>query len=359
MSASSEHLLDRAVAVRSGEDLDLPALDAYLGKALPSLCGALSVEQFPSGFSNLTYLLNKGGQELVLRRPPFGAQVKSGHDMRREHTVLSALAGPYPHAPKPLALCTDHEVLGCDFYVMEKRSGLIVRDALPNSLRGDPALFGSMCNAVVDALAELHAVDLAATGLDQLDRGPAYVQRQVEGWLRRLERAKTSPLPDFDAVGAWLGEHMREDLAHTLIHNDYKFDNVMLDPADPTRIVAVLDWEMCTVGDPLMDLGTTLGYWTEPGDDPAWQALGLSPTASAGGLTRVQTAQRYAEKTGRDVSEILFYYAFGLLKIGVIVQQIFFRFARGHTQDPRFAKLDRVVAALGRMATKAIARGSI
>lgn len=359
MSGPSEQLLDGAVPVRAGETLDLVALDAYLGEALPDVSGELAVEQFPSGFSNLTYLLKKGAQELVLRRPPFGAQVKSGHDMQREHTVLSGLSGAYPHAPKPLALCTDHGVLGCDFYVMQRRRGLILRNALPESLQGDEALFGRMCESVVDGLAQLHAVDLKATGLDQLDRGPSYVKRQVEGWLRRLERAKTSRLPDFDTVGAWLGEHMREDVPHTLIHNDYKFDNVMLDPAEPTRIVAVLDWEMCTVGDPLMDLGTTLGYWTEPGDDPVWQAMGLSPTASPGGLTRGQIAQRYAEKTGRDVSDVLFYYAFGLLKIGVIVQQIFFRYAKGHTKDLRFAKLDRVVAALGRMATQAIERGSI
>lgn len=359
MSTNSEKLLDGAVAVRSGETLDLAALDAYLAETLPELSGELSLEQFPSGFSNLTYLLKKGTQEMVLRRPPFGAQVKSGHDMQREHTVLSALSGPYPHAPKPLALCTDHDVLGCDFYVMERRRGLILRNALPESMQGDPELFGKMCESVVDGLADLHGVDLKTTGLDQLDRGPSYVKRQVEGWLRRLERAKTSPLPDFETVGAWLGEQMREDVTHTLIHNDYKFDNVMLDPADPTRIVAVLDWEMCTVGDPLMDLGTTLGYWTEPGDDPVWQAMGLSPTASPGGLTRVQIAQRYADKTGRDVSDVLFYYAFGLLKIGVIVQQIFYRFAKGHTKDPRFAKLDRVVAALGRMAAQSIERGSI
>lgn len=359
MSASTEELLDGAVAVRPGETLDLTALDTYLSASLPELSGELSVEQFPSGFSNLTYLLRKGSHEMVLRRPPFGAQVKSGHDMQREHTVLSALSGPYPHAPKPLILCTDHDVLGCDFYVMERRRGLILRNALPESMQGDPELFGNMCESVVDGLADLHAVDLKTTGLDQLDRGPSYVKRQVEGWLRRLERAKTSPLPDFETVGAWLGEHMREDVTHTLIHNDYKFDNVMLDPANPTRIVAVLDWEMCTVGDPLMDLGTTLGYWTEPGDDPVWQAMGLSPTASPGGLTRVQIAQRYADKTGRDVSDVLFYYAFGLLKIGVIVQQIFYRFAKGHTKDPRFAKLDRVVAALGRMAAQSIERGSI
>lgn len=351
--------VDAATTVRVGEALDLATLDAYLAQALPEIEGPLSVEQFPSGYSNLTYLLKKGSRELVLRRPPFGAQVKSGHDMQREFTVLSGLGGAYPHAPEPLALCTDHAVLGCDFYVMERRRGLIVRNALPEALQGDPPLFGRMCAAVVDGLADLHAVDLKATGLDALDRGPGYVERQVEGWLRRLDKAKTSALPDFDTVGAWLRANMPAELTHTLVHNDYKFDNVMLDPDDPTRIVAVLDWEMCTVGDPLMDLGTTLGYWTEPGDDPAWQAMGLTPTAAPGALTRAEVAARYGERTGRDVSNALYYYVFGLLKIGVIVQQIYFRFAKGYTKDPRFAKLDRVVAALGRMAVVAIDRGSV
>ncbi len=351
--------IDAARPVRDGEALDLAALDAYLATALPDIAGQLSVEQFPSGFSNLTYLLKKGERELVLRRPPFGAQVKSGHDMQREFTVLSGLSGAYPHAPEPLAMCTDHDVLGCDFYVMERRRGLIVRRALPESLQGDPPLFRRMCESVVDGLADLHAVDLKATGLDALDRGPGYVERQVEGWLRRLGKAKTSELPDFDTVGAWLREHMRPDVPHTLIHNDYKFDNVMLDPDEPTRMVGVLDWEMCTVGDPLMDLGTSLGYWTEPGDDPIWQGMGLSPTASPGSLTRAEVAARYGEKTGRDVSGVLFDYVFGLLKIGVIVQQIYFRYAKGFTKDERFAQLDKVVAALGRMAVQAIDRGSL
>lgn len=352
-------LLDTSAAVRKGEALDLAALEAYLAEALPRLEGPLHVEQFPSGYSNLTYLLRKGEHELVLRRPPFGAQVKSGHDMQREFTVLRGLHGAYPHGPQPLALCTDANVLGCDFYVMERRRGLIVRNALPEALAGDPALFRRMCLAVVDGLADLHTVDVDACGLRSLDRGPGYVQRQVEGWLRRLERAKTSPLPDFEAAGRWLRAELPSEGRYTLVHNDYKFDNVMLDPDDPTRIVAVLDWEMCTVGDPLLDLGTTLGYWTEPNDDPAWRAMGLTPTAAPGGLTRAEVAQRYAERSGRSVEHVLFAYVFGLLKIGGIVQQIFFRYAQGHTKDPRFAKLDRVVAALGRMAAAAIERGTL
>ncbi len=352
-----DELIDGSKPVREGEQLDLDALKTYLDVALPDAPGGLNVEQFPSGFSNLTYLLRKGDTELVLRRPPFGARVKSGHDMKREHTVLSGLDGVYPHAPKPLTFCDDPDVLGCDFYVMERRRGVIVRRDLPPSLRGDDELFRRMCVALVDGLADLHAVDLASTGLSVLSRGPGYVKRQVEGWLRRLEKAKTSELPDLDGIGTWLTERMPEDSGATLIHNDYKFDNVMLDADDPTRIVGVLDWEMCTVGDPLMDLGTTLGYWLESGDDPAWRAMGLSPTAAPGALTRLEVAERYAERTGRDISNMLYYYCFALLKIGVIVQQIFFRYAKGFTKDPRFAQLDKVVAGLGRMAVAAADRG--
>ncbi len=350
-------LIDASKPVRAGEQLDLQALETYLDGVLPQLQGPLVVEQFPSGFSNLTYLLRKGDTELVLRRPPFGAQVKSGHDMAREHRVLAGLCDHYPPAPRPLAFCDDPEVLGADFYVMERRQGVIVRRDLPPSLRGDAELFRRMCCSLVDGLAELHAVDLDATDLRDLGRGEGYVKRQVEGWVRRLERAKTSPLPQLDEIGAWLTERVPADSESTLIHNDYKFDNVMLDPDDPTRIVAVLDWEMCTVGDPLMDLGTTLGYWVQADDDPAWRAMGQSPTAAEGALSRVEVAERYAERTGRDVSNMLYYYCFALLKIGVIVQQIFYRFAKGHTSDPRFAHLDQVVAGLGRMAVRAADRG--
>jgi aminoglycoside phosphotransferase (APT) family kinase protein len=349
--------LDATKPVRDGEQLDLSALDGYLARALPELAGALVIEQFPSGYSNLTYLLRKGDTELVLRRPPAGVQVKSGHDMAREHRVLSGLAAGYPLAPRPLAYCDDPAVLGAPFYVMERRRGIILRKRIPEGLGLDAAKLRVLCRELVDQLAALHAVDLHAAGLADLGRPEGYVRRQVEGWIERFSRAKTSDVPDIEALGAWLHARIPEGGEGTLVHNDYKFDNVMLDPADPTRIVAVLDWELCTVGDPLMDLGTTLGYWVQQDDDPRWQAMAFGPTNAPGAMSRRELAERYAERTGRDVSNMLFYYCFALLKIAGIVQQIHFRWSKGYTKDPRFATLDQVVLALGATGMAAIASG--
>lgn len=349
--------LDQARAVREGEGLDLAKLDAYLGSALPELQGSLQVEQFPSGYSNLTYLLRKGETQLVLRRPPFGARVKSGHDMAREFRVLRGLSPHIAIAPKALAFCDDEAVLGAEFYVMERRRGMVLRKQLPPALAGQPERFRSMCGALIDTLADLHGLDVAATGLATLGKPEGYVRRQVEGWIRRFERAKTSEVADIAAIGEWLLANMPEDGDATLVHNDYKFDNVMLDPADPTKVTAVLDWEMCTVGDPLMDLGTTLGYWVEATDNPVWRAMAFGPTTAPGAMTRRELAEHYAARTGRDVSNMLYYYCFALLKIAGIVQQIYARYASGATRDPRFAQLDQVVAALGRIAVQAAETG--
>ena len=353
-------LIDGASDVRSGEELDAAVLDAYLAGELDTwqdLDAPLQIEQFPSGYSNLTYLLRKGSTELVLRRPPVAAQVRSGHDMGREFRVLSALQGVYASAPRPLVYCADERVIGAPFYVMERRRGLVLRKVLPERLAGDPELMRRMCLALVDNLAELHAVDVAAAGLESLGKPEGYVRRQVEGWIARWHKAKTDEVPEIDTIAAWLVEHMPVDGDATLVHNDYKFDNVMLDPADPTHIVAVLDWELCTRGDPLMDLGTTLGYWVEAQDHPALQTMAFGPTTAPGALRRSELAARYAEKTGRDVSNMVYYYCFALLKIAVIVQQIFYRYRKGFTRDPRFARLDVVVSALGRAAVEAAEMG--
>jgi aminoglycoside phosphotransferase (APT) family kinase protein len=351
---SLEDLVDGGQSVREGEELDLGALDAYLARALPELEGPLEVEQFPSGYSNLTYLLRKGAAELVLRRPPFAVQVRGGHDMSREFRVLSGLQGVYTPAPRPLAYCEDEAVIGAPFYLMERRRGIVVRRKLPDALSGDRELMRRMCLALVDGLSGLHAIDAQAAGLGELGKPSGYVRRQIEGWIGRWQKAKTEEISDIAQIAAWLVEHMPDDGETTLVHNDYKFDNVMLDSEDPTRIVAVLDWELCTRGDPLMDLGTTLGYWVEAGDDAAWHAMAFGPTAAPGALDRRAVVERYAETTGRDVSNMLYYYCFALLKIAVIVQQIFFRYRKGYTQDPRFARLDVVVEALGRTAVAAV-----
>ena len=342
--------IDAAAAVREGEALDVAKLDAWLAEVLPELQGPLSVAQFPGGYSNLTYLLRKGEHELVLRRPPFGARVKSGHDMGREYRVLAGLAPVYPPAPRPLAQCNDAAVIGAPFYVMQRRRGLIVRKQLPEGIT--PELLGRMCESLVDELVALHAVDLDAAGLRDLGHPEGYVRRQVEGWTARWHKARTDDVPDIEALAAWLDAHQPGDGDVCLVHNDYKFDNVVLDPDDLTHIRAVLDWEMATVGDPWMDVGTTLGYWAEAGDPELLRNFGI--TALAGNLTRQQFVDAYAAASGRDVTHALFYLVFGLYKVAVIVQQIYARYRQGHTQDPRFAGLIHLVRVNGEMMTRAI-----
>lgn len=351
--------LDASRPPRRGEGLDLEKLEPYLREHLPEVDGPLSVEQFPSGFSNLTYLLRAGSLELVLRRPPFGNRVKSAHDMGREYRVLNRLSEAYPLAPRPYLHCDDEKVLGAPFYVMERRRGVILRRELPPGLELSPVISGRLSEAFIDNLATLHNLDFEAAGLADLGRPEGYVGRQVSGWARRYQRVQTDGWAELDQTAAWLHTRMPVERGASLVHNDYKYDNLVLDSADLTRIVAVLDWEMCTLGDPLMDLGTTLAYWTEAGDDPRWRATGFGPTSLPGSLTRRQLAERYSRQTGFDVSNLTYYFCFGLFKLAVIVQQIYYRFFKGHTQDPRFAELNQMVGLLGRVAAGAIERDAV
>ena len=357
MEAEAPAALDRASDVRPGEELDAGALAAYLRARLPGADGPVEVRQFPRGFSNLTYLVRVGEREMVLRRPPFGANVRGGHDMEREHRVLAGLHPVWPKAPRPLLYCADPEVVGAPFYLMERVPGVILRDRPPAGVALDADTMRGVCLALVDTLAELHAVDWRAAGLEGLGHPEGYVQRQVEGWAARWEKAKTDAVPEMDAAAAWLSAHRPPESGAALIHGDYKYDNLVLDPAVLTRVRAVLDWEMATLGDPLMDLGTTLGYWSEPRDPPELKMFGL--THLPGNLDRQGVAERYAAATGRDVSGVVFYFVYGLFKVGVICQQIYARFRAGKTKDPRFAGLLHVVRACGRMAGVAIERGRV
>ena len=353
------HNLNSSAPVRPGEELPVAALEAYLAKSLPDVSGPLTVEQFPSGYSNLTYLLRRGEQEFVLRRPPFGNQVKTAHDMGREFRVLSKLSAVFPPAPRPYFYCDDNSILGAPFYVMERRRGIVLRHALNPGLALDPPTARRLCESLNDNLALLHSLDYKAAGLADLGKPDGYVARQVTGWITRYTNAQTESLPDLDQIAKWLTEHMPTESTAALIHNDFKYDNLVLDPEDLTQVVAVLDWEMTTIGDPLMDLGTTLGYWVEADDPEPMHANAVGPTAISGSFTRQELVARYADKTGRDVSGMLFYYCFGVYKIAVIIQQIYARYVRGHTRDSRFAHLNERVAALGRAAILAMERGKI
>ena len=351
--------VDTAVPVRPGEELPVATLEAYLAQHLPDVSGPFTVEQFPSGYSNLTYLLRRGDREFVLRRPPFGNQVKTAHDMGREFRVLSKLCTVFPPAPRPYFYCDDTGILGVPFYVMERRQGVVLRHAENSGLTLDPPTARRLSEALIDTLAMLHSLDYKAAGLADLGKPDGYVSRQVTGWITRYTNARTDPLPGMDRIAQWLTDHMPTETDTALIHNDYKYDNLVLDPENLTRVVAVLDWEMTTIGDPLMDLGTTLGYWIQPGDAEPMYANAVGPTAVPGSLTRQELVARYAEKTGRDVSDMLFYYCFGVYKIAVIIQQIYARYVRGHTRDARFARLNERVAALCQTAVLALERGHI
>jgi aminoglycoside phosphotransferase (APT) family kinase protein len=292
-----------------------------------------------------------------------GSQVKTAHDMGREYRVLSRLPDLYPKAPRALAAEEDPAVLGAPFYVMERVRGVILRGATPpTGLELTPDRMRRVSEMVVDGLAELHTVDFRAAGLAEFGRPEGYVRRQVEGWSERWRKAKTDDVPGMDRAAAWLADHLpadRGEAGAALLHNDYKYDNLVLDPEAPSRIVAVLDWEMATVGDPLMDLGTTLGYWIDPDDPPGLRRLPTGPTAQPGNLSRLELTERYAQKTGREVSEILFYYVYGLFKIAVIAQQIYYRYRQGLTNDERFAAFLGAVRLLGHAAAQAIDRGRI
>jgi len=340
--------------MRAGEELDVVALGAYLERELGA--GAVRVEQFPGGHSNLTYLVHHGDREYVLRRPPFGSKVKTAHDMGREVAVLSKLAPVYAPAPRVIAYCDSPDVLGAPFYLMERRHGVILRKELP---AGVPrARVRQLCEALVDALVELHAVDYRAAGLADFGKPAGYIERQVRGWTERYTGSQTDDIPAVTEVAAWLEAHRPADGPPSLIHNDFKFDNVIFDPSLET-ITGVLDWEMATVGDPLMDFGTSLSYWMQGDDAALFQQPIFGITMKPGMFRRADFAARYVERSGRHVANVVFYYVYGLFKTAVVLQQIYYRYAKGLTKDPRFAPFIVVVRALADQARTAIDRDSI
>lgn len=345
------------IPVRPDERFDVAAVERYLREHLAGF-GArrLVVEQFPAGHSNLTYLLRADAPpgavewEAVLRRPPLGPVAPKAHDMEREFRVLSRLHPAFPLAPRPLLFCPDPGVIGAPFYVMERRRGVVFDKEFPAGYRPDPDTCRRISEVLVDTLVDLHAVDYKAAGLGELGRPEGYMERQVRGWIERYERAKTDEIDVVPETAAWLTGRIPPSPPATVVHNDYKLNNVLLDPADPTRVVAVLDWEMTTIGDPLSDLAGLLGYWVEPDEQALTGEIFRSVTASPGFLSRRELLERYARKSGRDVSAIRFYLAFAYFKIAVICQQIHYRWKRGQTQDPRFAPLGQVAESFIRRA---------
>ncbi|HEY4001759.1 MAG TPA: phosphotransferase family protein [Candidatus Xenobia bacterium] len=330
--------LDQPKAVRAGEELDLDLLARCLETV--GLRGPIEVQQFPRGFSNLTYLLRVDGTELVLRRPPVGSTVKSAHDMEREYRILAAIHPRFGRVPRPIGYFPEGPL-----YLMERVPGVILRDGAAPL---EPSVMRTLSEATVDNLADIHRID--TKGLESLGRGEGYVERQVKGWADRYQKARTDDVPELERAITWLAEHLPAQAGSVLIHNDYKYDNLVLNPERLSDIRAVLDWEMATIGDPLMDLGTTLGYWMQADDPPAFRQLPFTLTSSAGNLTRAEVVERYAKRSGRPVDQPAFYYTFGLFKVAVIAQQIYYRFRQGLTQDERFAMLGMAVKLLGQQA---------
>lgn len=323
------------IDVRPEERLDPSRLEPYLREHL-DVAGDFDLRQFGGGHANLTYLVRFGDDEYVLRRPPLGPVPERAHDMRREHAVLSKLYAVFPLAPRSFLLCTDHDVIGADFVVEERKHGIAIRRDLPPRFHGDTTFAQRLGTAIVDTLAQLHRVDVPAAGLAELGHPDGYVARQLEGWAKRWDAARTSETIDDSSLLAWLRERLPPSPVATLVHNDYKLDNMLLDPDDPAKITALLDWDMCTYGDPLMDLGYVLALWPERNDPEAFRAWGM-PSWRDGFPNRREVVERYATATGFDVSHVAWYHIFNIFRFAVILQQIYKRYDMGQTHDERFA----------------------
>ena len=353
-------LVDKAISIRTGEELEAQKVLDFLKAHLPELQGEIEIKQYPSGFSNLTYFVKVGNREMVLRRPPFGKKAKTAHDMGREYKILSALKPVFPYCPEPLVYTEDESVLGAPFYVMEKISGIILRRDLPASLSLDINEARTLSENLIKTQYQLHSVDYEKAGLGDFGKPAGYVKRQVEGWSGRYRDARTPDAPDFEKVMEWLNDKMPGESGLVgIIHNDFKFDNTVLNPTNPTEIIGVLDWEMATLGDPLMDLGSSLGYWVEKDDPPYMQLIRQMPTNLDGMLTRKEQFDLYTKLMNISSDYFDFYYSFGLFRLAVIAQQIYYRFYHGQTKDPRFAQLIQPIKALEATALNVIAKSDL
>lgn len=329
------------ITIRTGEELDLPKVEEFLRTHIEGLeAEPLEVRQFPSGASNLTYLVSIGSWEGVLRRPPFGPVPPKAHDMGREASLLQKIHPVFPLAPKPYVFCNDLSVLGVPFYVMERRKGVVVNTSFPEGVTPTPELCYAMSETAVDTLVQIHGIDWQAAGLDVFGHAEGFLSRQVKGWIERYHRSQTDDISEAEPLMQWLSAHVPQSPAASLIHNDFKFNNMLLKQEDLSQVVAVLDWEMATIGDPLFDLAVTLSYWVHADDPDYLQNVLPTVTNMPGFIRREQFMELYAQKSGRDLSDMLFYMTFAYFKMIVIIQQIYYRWKRGQTHDERFASFD-------------------
>ncbi len=348
-------LLDKAVDIRQGETLDTNRLETFLKDSIPGLEGSLTLRQFPSGHSNLTYLATVGNKEMVLRRPPFGTKAKTAHDMAREYKILSALKPVFSYVPEPLVYTDDLSIMEVPFYVMERIEGIILRKEFPKGLAPTPLQVRGLFERMVEVQYELHSLDYEKIGLGDFGKPQGYVERQVSGWSKRYRDARTPDAPDCENVMEWLLANQPPDSDKPgIIHNDFKFDNVVLDKDDPMKIIGILDWEMATLGDPVMDLGCSLGYCVEKNDPAEVHMIRLQPTHVEGAMTRKEMVAHYAKISGRSIDHFDFYYCFGLFRLAVIAQQIYYRYYHGQTKDERFKMMIFGVQILEKVAARIV-----
>jgi aminoglycoside phosphotransferase (APT) family kinase protein len=336
MTQTKAEFLDQPREVRDEDLFDIDALDAWLKQHLDGLDGAPTVKQYPKGASNLTYLVRYPDRDLVLRRPPPGTKAKSAHDVLREYRIQTALAPVFPYVPDMLAACDDHDVIGCDFYVMQRLEGVIPRAQLPSGLRLSREQTRTLCRNAVDRLVELHSVDVESAGLADLAKGAGYNQRQIAGWSDRFRKARTWNVLRGEGVMDWLAAHTPDEVGIRLIHGDYRFDNLVLDADDALQIIGVLDWEMATLGDPLMDLGNAMAYWVQADDDRIFKAFRRQPTHLPGMFTRAEVVEYYCDRMRLRPDNWAFYEVYGLFRLAAIVQQIYYRYHRKQTRNPAF-----------------------
>lgn len=350
------------IPIRPDEDFDHDRLAAYLRGKLPGSDGPLEIVQFAGGHANLTYLLRYPGVEYVLRRPPLGPVAPGAHDMAREYRCLSVLYRAYPLAPRAFLFCEDSAIVGAPFFVMERRYGIVVRRTIPEPWGGgrDPVVNRKISEVLIDALADLHAVDPASVGLDQIGKPTGFLLRQIDGWMARYERAKTKEISLVAELHGWLHQNLPTSPRPTLLHNDWRLDNMMLASDDPGHCVAVFDWDMCTVGDPLCDLGTLLTAWIEEKEAPDGSGgpVGM-PSNTPGFMTRAEAVRRYGLRHGVDVSNVPYYYVFGLFKMAVVLQQIYHRYHLGQTKDERFRTFEQAAELLFYRAREAARQGTV